>query len=575
MVPGLPGQVRPGRLLRALPRLAVTNGTQVATSGTDLATPRFPAGRSTPRLGKLSPFKGDSPCAPERSDGRADGGSESEADFHAVAPRHGSARGPRDVVGRVACPAPTSPAPMFSPDTFADRRAALADAVPGGLIVLLGNEAMPMNYAANLYPFRQDGSFRYYAGADAPGLALTLDADSGAATLYGTEATMADRVWDGERPSVAERAAAAGIPWTVPMEGLAATVAAAQRAGRDVHVLPPYRAGQRLRLATLLGVAPNDVAPSEALMDAVIAQRLVKTRAEVAEIEHALTLADEMHRTAMWMAQPGRTELEVAAAVEAAATSRGAHLSFPAIVTTRGEVPHHHASDYVMAPGDLLLHDAGCVTPASGYCSDITRCSPVGGTFTDRQRDVYSLVLEAQEACIAGCAPGVPFRDLHDLASRTLADGLVGLGLLRGDVDEIVAEGAHALFFTHGLGHPMGLDVHDLEGLGEERVGYADEAERSTQFGTQYLRFARALHTGHVMTVEPGLYFNGVLIELWRSEGRFAEFVDYDEAERWVGFGGVRIEDDVLITDDGHRVLGPGIPKATADVEAVVQSGAA
>ncbi len=464
---------------------------------------------------------------------------------------------------------------MFSPDTYAARRAVLADAVGSGLVVLLGNEAAPMNYPANHYPFRQDGAFRYYAAADAPGLALALDADSGQATLYGREATMADRVWDGERPSVGERAADASIEWTAPEEALAGAVAQAQRAGRPVHVLPPYRASQRLRLASLLGVAPDAVAPSERLVDAVIAQRLVKTPDEVAEIEYALSIADEMHRTAMWMAQPGRTEFEVAAAVESAATSRGSHLSFPAIITTRGEVPHHHAGDHTLAPGDLLLHDAGCVAPDSGYCSDVTRCSPVGGTFSDRQRAIYELVLEAQEACIAGCAPGVPFRDLHDLASRTLAAGLVGLGLLRGDVDEIVAQGAHALFFHHGLGHPMGLDVHDLEGLGEDRVGYADEATRSTQFGTEYLRFARALRPGHVVTVEPGLYFNGVLIDQWASEGRFAEFVDYDEAASWVGFGGVRIEDDVLITDDGYRLLGPGIPKTVAEVEEAVQDGAA
>ena len=464
---------------------------------------------------------------------------------------------------------------MFSPDTFSARRAKLAQAVGSGLIVLLGNEAMPMNYAANLYDFRQDGSFRYYGRADAPGLALTLDAETGEATLYGREATMEDRVWDGERPSVVERAQAAGISHTAPPEALAAAVATAQRSGRTIHTLPPYRAAQRVRLAGLLGVAPEAVTPSEALMDAVIAQRLVKTAEEVSEIEYALTLADEVHRTAMWMAQPGRTEFEVAAAVQAAAASRGAVLSFPAIITTRGEVPHHHAGPHTLEAGELLLHDVGCVAPESGYCSDITRCSPVGGTFSDRQRAIYELVLEAQEACIAGCAPGVPFRDLHDLASRTLATGLVGLGLLRGDVDEIVAQGAHALFFHHGLGHPMGLDVHDLEGLGEDRVGYGNGFSRSTQFGTQYLRFARELRPGHVMTVEPGLYFNGVLIELWRSENRFAEFVDYDEAASWVGFGGVRIEDDVLITDDGHRVLGPGIPKSIADVEAVVQSGTA
>jgi Xaa-Pro aminopeptidase len=463
---------------------------------------------------------------------------------------------------------------LFSPDTYAARRAALAEAVPGGLIVLLGNETMPMNYAANPYPFRQDGSFRYYAGADAPGLALTLDADSGEATFYGREATIEDRVWDGERPSVAERAAAAGISSTAPPDALTGVVAAARQAGRVVHVLPPYRAAQRSRLAGLLGVAPEAVAPSDVLTDAVIAQRLVKTPQEIAEIEHAVGLADEMHRTAMWMAQPGRTEFEVAAAIESAATSRGSYLSFPAIVTVRGEVPHHRAGSHVLEEGELLLHDAGCVAPNSGYASDVTRVSPVGGAFSERQRAIYDLVLEAQEACIDGCAPGASFRDLHDLASRTLAAGLVDLGLLRGDVDELVDDGAHTLFFHHGLGHPLGLDVHDLEGLGEDRVGYADEATRSTQFGTKFLRFARELRPGYVMTVEPGLYFNATLIDLWHSEGRYADAVDYDEARKWVGFGGVRIEDDVLITDDGHRVLGPPIPKRPEDVEAVVQGGA-
>lgn len=460
---------------------------------------------------------------------------------------------------------------MISPDTFDARRVALADAVGTGLVVLLGNEGAPMNYAANLYPFRQDGSFRYYTGLDAPGLAVTVDAETGRATLYGRDATLEDRVWDGDVPTLAERAASAGIQGTAAHDGLAEAVANARRQGRAVHVLPPYRADQRLRLAELLGVAPADVRPSDVLTDAVIAQRLVKSDDEVAEIERAVALADEVHRTAMALAQPGRSEREVVAQMEAVALGRGAYLSFPPIVTVRGEVPHHRAGDHVLEAGDLLLHDAGCVASRSGYASDITRVSPVGGTFSDRQRAVYELVLQAQEACIAACAPGVSFRDVHDLASTTLAAGLVDLGLLRGDADEIVAAGAHAAFFHHGLGHPMGLDVHDLEGLGEDRVGYAGEATRSDQFGTRYLRFARALQPGHVMTVEPGLYFNAVLIETWADEGRFAEFVDYDEARRWVGFGGVRLEDDLLITDEGYRVLGPPIPKAPDEVEAVVR----
>ncbi|MEM0964485.1 MAG: aminopeptidase P N-terminal domain-containing protein, partial [Bacteroidota bacterium] len=367
---------------------------------------------------------------------------------------------------------------MFAPSTFAARRARLAADLDDGLVVLLGNDAEPMNYPANRFPFRQDGSFRYVARADAPGLALTLDAATSEATLYGREATLEDKVWDGEVPSLRQRADAAGIEHTAAPDALPDAVRRAQQAGRTVHVLPPYRASTRLRLASLLGVAPDAIEPSEALLDAVIAQRIIKTDEEVAEIERAIEIAAEMHRTAMRLAQPGRTEYQVAAALEAVALREGSHLSFPAIVTTRGEVPHHHASAHVLQAGDLLLHDAGCVAPGSGYCSDITRVSPVGGTFSERQRAIYDLVLAAQVACIDACAPGVSFREIHDLASRTLAAGLVEIGLLRGDVDEIVPAGAHAAFFHHGLGHPMGLDVHDLEALGEDRVGYGDEATR-------------------------------------------------------------------------------------------------
>ena len=463
---------------------------------------------------------------------------------------------------------------MFAPDTYAARRRATAEIVSDGLIVVLGNAPAPMNYRANVYPFRQDGTFLYLTGLDEPGLALTLDAATGEATLYGSDPTMEDRVWEGDRPSMRDHAAGAGADAVAAPEKLADAIRAAQDAGQAVHVLPPYRGEQTLRLAELLGVPHEEVSPSEALIDAVVTQRLVKTDEEVAEIEVALEIAAEMHALAMRMAQPGRTEHEIAAQMEAVALAHGSFPSFPIILTVRGEVPHHHATGYALREGDLLLHDAGAVAPVSRYCADITRCSPVGGTFSERQRAIYQLVLDAQERCIAACAPGVSFRDVHDLASRTIASGLVELGLLRGDVDEIVAAGAHALFFHHGLGHAMGLDVHDMEGLGEERVGYAGEATRSEQFGTAYLRFARALQPGHVMTVEPGVYFNEALISQWRDEGRHASMVDYDEAMRWIGFGGVRIEDDIVITSAGHRVLGPAIPKQIKDVGAAVQAAA-
>ncbi|OZC04301.1 aminopeptidase P family protein [Rubricoccus marinus] len=458
---------------------------------------------------------------------------------------------------------------MFSSDTYAARRAALADNM-SGLVVVLGNAHAPMNYVDNVYAFRQDGSFLYYVGLDEPGLALGLDADSGEATLYGHEPTMDDVIWEGPLASMGERAAHAGIAATAPPEALADAIRAAQRAGREVHVLPPYRGEHSLRLGRLLGLAPEAVEPSAALIDAVIAQRLVKTGEEVAEIEKAVEVAVHMHETAMRMAQPGRTEHEIAAAMQAVASGAGGFTSFPLIVTKRGETLHNHASNAVLEAGDLLLHDGGGAAP-SRYVSDLTRVSPVGGTFSDRQRQVLNTVLAAQEASLAMCAPGVAFREVHDEACRVLASGLADMGLMRGDPAEAVAAGAHALFMPHGLGHAMGLDVHDMEALGEDRVGYGDAATRSTQFGTSNLRFGRPLAAGHVMTVEPGCYFIGALVDKWRAEGTHADFLNFDEIQRWVGLGGVRIEDDIVITDDGHRVLGPELAKTPEAIEAVVQ----
>ena len=353
-----------------------------------------------------------------------------------------------------------------------------------------------MNYAGNVYGFRQDGSFLYYAGLDEPGLALALDADTGEATLYGHEPDDGRHHLGGaDGVDRASARAGAGIARTAPPEALEEAVRAARESGREVHVLPPYRGEHTLKLASLLGAAPEAVEASRELIDAVITQRLVKTDEEVAEIEKAVAVAVEMHETAMRMAQPGRTEHEIAAAMEAVAAGAGGFTSFPLIVTRRGETLHNHATGAVLQEGDLLLHDGGAAAP-SRYVSDLTRVSPVGGTFSERQRSVYTAVLAAQEAALEACAPGRSFREIHDLAARTLAEHLVALGLMKGDPAEAVASGAHALFMPHGLGHAMGLDVHDMEGLGEDRVGYGDEATRSEQFGTANLRFARALRPG-------------------------------------------------------------------------------
>ena len=463
---------------------------------------------------------------------------------------------------------------MFDAATYAARRRTLADTLGDGLVLIPGHDAAPMNYAGNVYAFRQDGTFLYVAGLDTPGLALVLDAATGEATLYGHEPTLDDVVWEGPLPTLAERAARSGIEYTAPLADLGGALADARRAGRTVHALPPYRGATRLQVAGWLGVAPDALTPSPDLLDAVIAQRLVKTDAEVAEIEVAVAIAGDMHRLAMRMAQPGTTEQAVAGAMEGLALGRGSYPSFPIILTRRGEVLHNHATDAVLQAGDLMLADAGAVAPGTRYAADITRAAPVGGTFSERQRAVYQTVLDAQLAAIDASRPGVPFRDVHRLAAVRLAEGLVSMGLMTGDPEAAVEAGAHALFFPHGLGHPMGLDVHDLEALGEDRVGYGEGIARSEQFGTAYLRFGRPLREGHVMTVEPGLYFIDALIDQWRGEGRHAAFLAYDEIDRWRGLGGVRIEDDILITADGHRVLGPPIPKTPDEIEAEVRAGA-
>ncbi len=467
----------------------------------------------------------------------------------------------------------TSPS-AFPPATYLARRRALAAAVGDGLIVIPGNAPAPMNYAANVYGFRQDGSFLYYAGLDEPGVTLTIDASSGESTLFGYDPTMDDVVWEGHAESLAERAARAGVERTAAQDDLASALSAAKAAGRPVHLLPPYRGETRLMLAEALSVAPGALEFSEALMAAVIGQRMVKSSEEVDEMERALEITSRMHLTAMRMAQPGRTEFEVAAALERVANAEGSYPSFPIILTRKGEVLHGLPRlGATFENGDMMLTDAGAVSPRGRYAGDITRVSPVGGRFSDRQRGLYETVLAGQMAAIAAIRPGVPYREVHDLAARTMVEGLVRLGVMRGDPAEAVAAGAHTLFFVHGLGHALGLDVHDLEALGEDRVGYNDEFKRSPEFGTRFLRFARRLEPGFVITVEPGLYFIDPLIDQWKARDTHAAFIDYTEVDKWRGMGGIRIEDDVLVTDAGARVLGPGIPKTAAEVEAVVTGG--
>ena len=459
---------------------------------------------------------------------------------------------------------------MFSADTYAARRAQLKEALPEGLVLFLGHDESPRNYADNPYPFRQDSSFLYYWGLDTPGLAGLIDVDAGTEVLFGHDPTVDEVVWTGPTPSLAERGRRIGVTDCRAFHELAAGLERAQAQGRTVHLLPQYQPASQQQMATLLDLPSdrvNDYA-SEALIRAIVAQRAVKSDEEIAEIEASADVAHAMHTAIMEHTAPGVREQTVAGKMTGIAREQGARFSFQPTVSVHGEVLHNTITARPMQAGEMLLCDAGAET-RSHYASDITRVTPVSGTFTDAQRALYRVVLEAQERAIAACEVGVPYRDVHRQAARDMASGLKDLGFMRGDVDEAVAEGAHALFFPHGLGHLMGLDVHDMEGLGENHVGYDDEFQRSDQFGLNYLRLARRLEPGFVLTVEPGLYFIPTLIDQWQAEGRHAAFIDYDKVEQFKDFGGIRIEDDVLVTEDGPRILGPPIPKAIDDVEAL------
>jgi len=458
---------------------------------------------------------------------------------------------------------------MFAASTYVERRRRLAGQFSSGLLLFLGNQDSPMNYAANVYPFRQDSSFLYYFGIDHPGYAAVIDLDEGRATVFADDLTIDDIVWTGPLPSVAEIAAAGGIADTRPAAALDEVVRAAAGSGRDVRFLPPYRHDNRIRLFDLLGVHPREQAAraSVELVRAVVEMRAVKSDEEIAEIERAVNVSIDMHRAAMAMARPGIREADIAARVTEIALAAGGGLAFPVIATVHGETLHNHDHSNTLRAGDLFLLDCGAET-GTRYAGDLTSTFPVDARFTDRQRAVYEIVLSAHLAAVAACRPGVPYREVHRTACRTLADGLRGLGLMRGNLDDAVEQGAHALFFQCGTGHMLGLDVHDMEDLGEVWVGYEGQP-KSTQFGLKSLRLARPLKPGFVFTVEPGLYFIPELIRRWSGERRFAEFIDYDAVAAWADFGGVRFEENVTVTADGCRILGTHRPRTPAEVEAV------
>lgn len=457
---------------------------------------------------------------------------------------------------------------MFKAETYIRRRALLRKSVGSGLLLFLTNEESPMNYKANTYHYRQDSSFLYFFGLDSPGLAGIVDVDEGKDVLFGDDIGIEDIIWMGNLPGMKERALEVGVRKVAPRAAFEETVRKALAAGRPVHFLPPYRPDNAQALSDLLGIPVKELRAKSSLefVKAVVAQRIFKSKEEIREMEAAVATSQAMYFAAMKLAKPGRFEYEVSGAMEGIALSRGMHLAFPPIVTINGQTLHMHYRGNVLVKGRLLVVDCGAES-AMNYASDITRTVPVGGRFSRRQKDVYEIVLAGQESAIKSIKPGVNFKDIHLQTARIMASGLKDLGLMKGDVDAAVAAGAHALFFPHGLGHNIGLDVHDMEDLGENNVGYGEKVERSSQFGLAYLRMARELKPGHVLTVEPGLYFIPALFALWRKEKKHRDFIAYDAAEKFLDFGGARIEDDVLVTDKGRKVLGPPIPKTVADVE--------
>lgn len=459
---------------------------------------------------------------------------------------------------------------MFKREVYIKRRTRLHSLMKSGLALFIGNTDSPMNYPANPYHFRQDSDFLYFFGLDIPGLAGVMDFDTGKDWIYGNDFDMDDIIWMGPQPSVRELAGAAGINNTAPLQKLETVVREAISKKRPIHFLPPYRSETRMTLGSIMRENPCQMKTmaSEKLIRAVVSMRSVKEKVETDEIEKALAVTWEMHTTAMKMCRPGIKEQEISGTIEGIAFAKGGGTAFPVILTINGQTLHNHYHGNILKRGRMMVTDAGAET-SMHYASDITRTTPVGGKFSQKQKDIYEVVLKANMESIKAAEPGLSNLELHLSACKIIASSLKDLGLMKGNTDEAVEAGAHALFMPHGLGHMMGLDVHDMESLGENYVGYSDEIKRSDQFGLAYLRFALPFKPGHVLTIEPGCYFIPQLIERWKSEGKHTDFINYSKLESWKDFGGIRIEDNILITEKGNRILGKPVPKTVKDIEAL------
>ncbi len=458
---------------------------------------------------------------------------------------------------------------MFDRQIYIARRQRLAAAVGSGIILLPGNSEASCNYPDNTYLFRQDSTFLYYFGLDKPDFAAVIDAESGEETIFGNDVDIDDIIWMGPQPLVSEQAAEVGVCRSAPFSALAEVIASAQKQGRRIHFLPPYRNHNRILLSRLLGIPVEGLkeAASVELIKAVVAQRIVKEPCEIEEIDKACNLGYAMHYTAMKMMRLGMVEQELVGVMEGVVRSGGYMCSFPTILSQHGETMHNHSHEGVLTEGKLCVIDAGAEI-SSHYCSDNTRTLPCGGRFTQKQKEVYDIVVTANDYARETARPGITYKEVHLGAARIIVQGLANLGLVHGDTDEMVAAGVQGLFMPHGLGHNMGLDVHDMEDLGENYVGYDPDQTRARQLGLGSLRMARRLVPGNVITDEPGIYFIPALIEQWKAEGYNAQYINFSRLESYYDFGGIRLEDDLLITPSGARILGAKrLPIYTEEVE--------
>ncbi|MBQ5985567.1 MAG: aminopeptidase P N-terminal domain-containing protein [Bacteroidales bacterium] len=463
---------------------------------------------------------------------------------------------------------------MFDKSVYTKRRGTLLgkmrEAGAQGILLFIGNAEAPAQYRDNCYKFRQDSTWLYYFGLDEPMMAAILDLESGEETLFADDVEIGDIIWMGPQPSVRSKAEGVGIGRTAPYAEVDKAVKAAVKAGRTVHYIAPTRYFNKLRLMEMLGRYRIENGISLPMTEAIISMRLIKEDVEIAAIDEACALGYEMHSVARDSIVPGIIEQDIVGKMEGVTLAKGWGVSFPTILTQHGETLHNHLHDKVIEPGKLMVIDAGAESNLH-YASDFTRTYPTSGKFTPKQREIYQIVCDCNEYAFSLTRPGITYREVHLATARKMLEGLSALGLVHGDLDEMVREGIAGLFQPHGLGHNMGLDVHDMEDLGENLVGYDKDQTRAKQLGLGSLRMARRLVPGHVITDEPGIYFIPALIDKWKAEGTGKGFVNFDKLASYYDFGGIRLEDDVLVTETGARRLGPcRLPIHPDDVEAAM-----